>query len=122
MTIPLADTSALPYTSAVAMFAVVSIAGFQEKVSEGDKLKVPLLPEEPGKTVTFSQVLLIKKSDEDVVVGLPMITNASVEARILKHGKYDKIIGAKLRRRKRSRSIFGHRQDFSEIEITKIVA
>ncbi|MFH0769866.1 MAG: 50S ribosomal protein L21 [Candidatus Peregrinibacteria bacterium] len=104
------------------MFAVVSIAGFQEKVSEGDTLKVALLPGNVGDSVSFSQVYLLQKSDADIAIGMPLVNGASVEAKILQHGKHDKIIGAKLRRRKRSRSLFGHRQDFTEIEIVKIVA
>jgi len=102
------------------MFAVVQIAGFQEKVEEGMKLKVPTLDAEVGSTVTFKEVLLTAKSEEDVSVGTPVLTGASVEAKVLAHGKGDKIRVYKMRRRKRYRRLHGHRQGFTEIEISKI--
>ncbi len=104
------------------MFAVVAIAGFQEKVTEGMKLKVPTLSAEDGATVTFDQVLLLAKSASDVVVGKPYIAGASVQAKVLNHGKGDKIRVFKMRRRKRYRRVKGHRQGFTEIEVTGINA
>ena len=99
------------------MFAVVEIAGFQEKVTKGATLKVPLLPQEKGKVV-FSQVYLI--AGDTVKVGAPFISGASVEAEILRHGKGDKVRVQKALKRKRYRRLKGHRQDFTEISITKI--
>lgn len=104
------------------MFAVVKIAGFQEKVEEGMKLKIPLLSAEPGKIVTFSEVLLVSKGEGKTVVGTPAVTGASVEAKVLAEGKGDKIRVFKMRRRKRYRRTHGHRQDFTQIEVTKITA
>lgn len=104
------------------MFAVVKIAGFQEKVEEGMKLKVPLLSAEPGKTVTFSEVFLVSRGEGDTVVGTPAVAGASVEAKVLGEGKGDKIRVFKMRRRKRYRRTHGHRQGFTEIEVTKISA
>lgn len=102
------------------MFAVVTIAGFQEKVQEGDTLRVPLLDAEEGKTVTFKDVLLIAKSDDDVTVGTPTVSGAVVEAKVVGHGREDKIRVSKMRRRKRYRRVHGHRQDYTDIEVTKI--
>lgn len=102
------------------MFAVVDIAGFQEKVEEGMKLRVPTLSEKEGATVTFENVLLLVKSDTDVAVGMPLVDGASVEAKVLGHGKSDKIRVFKMKRRKRYRRDGGHRQGFTEIEVTKI--
>ncbi|NLG07286.1 50S ribosomal protein L21 [Candidatus Peribacteria bacterium] len=102
------------------MFAIVDIAGFQEKVTEGDALSVPLLDVEEGKTVTFDTVLLVARSDDDVTVGMPTVAGASVEAKVIAHGRGEKIRVFKMRRRKRYRRVHGHRQDFTDIEITKI--
>lgn len=102
------------------MFAVVDIAGFQEKVSEGDKLRVPSLKAEEGKSVTFDSVLLLAKSESDVRVGTPYVSGAAVEAKVLSHGVGDKIRVYKMHRRKRYRRTHGHRQGFTEIEVTKI--
>jgi large subunit ribosomal protein L21 len=104
------------------MFAVVSIAGFQEKVEEGMKLRVPTLASEPGSPVTFKDVLLVSRSVEDVRVGTPFVSGAAVEAKILCHGRGEKVRVFKMRRRKRYRRVKGHRQGFTEIEVTKINA
>jgi large subunit ribosomal protein L21 len=102
------------------MFAVVKIAGFQEKVSQGMKLKVPSLHAEPGKTVTFPEVLLVSKGEGEVTLGKPTVAGASVEAKVLAHGRAEKIRVFKMRRRKRYRRTKGHRQGYTEIEVTKI--
>lgn len=102
------------------MFAVVDIAGFQEKVKEGDKIKVPLLSGEEGKAVHFEKVLLFVGEKGEVSVGMPYLSGMAVEAKILGHGRGEKIRVAKMRRRKRYRRVHGHRQHFTEIEIMKI--
>lgn len=104
------------------MFAVVAIAGFQEKVSEGDKIKVPLIQAEPGKTVTFDKVMLISKDKAAVTIGTPLVAGASVTVKVLAHGKTDKVRGAIHGKRKRQLHFFGHRQDYTEVEVTKIQA
>lgn len=104
------------------MFAIVDIAGFQEKVEEGTKLRVPTLSEKEGGSVTFDKVLLLAKSDSDVSIGTPTVSGAAVEAKVLSHGKGDKIRVFKMKRRKRYRRDHGHRQGFTEIEVTKIKA
>ena len=71
------------------MYAVVDIAGFQEKVSEGDKLRVPTLKAEEGKSVTFDKVLLLVKGDSDMKVGTPLVSGAAVEVKVVGHGKGD---------------------------------
>jgi large subunit ribosomal protein L21 len=103
------------------MFAIVDIAGFQEKAEKGLKLRVPLHEAEVGKSLTFGNVLLLADG-ENVTVGTPYVQGASVEAKVLKHGKGDKVRIQKFKRRKRYRRVKGHRQDFTEIEITKVSA
>lgn len=102
------------------MFAIVDIAGFQEKVEKGMTLRVPLLAGEAGAAVTFDRVLLLVKDGGEIVIGTPHVSGASVEATIVKHGKGEKIRVFKMRRRKRYRRTHGHRQDFTEIEVKKI--
>ncbi len=103
------------------MFAIVDIAGFQEKVEKGLRLKVPLHASDSGKTLTFDKVLLISDGD-DVKVGAPLVSGASVEVKVLRHGKADKIRIQKFKRRKRYRRVKGHRQDYTEVEVMKITA
>lgn len=103
------------------MFAIVDIAGFQEKVEKGMKLRVPLLSSEAGKSLKFEKVLLIVDGN-NVNVGTPIVSGASVEAKVLSHGKGDKIRIQKFKRRKRYRRVKGHRQDYTEVEVVKITA
>lgn len=101
------------------MFAVVTIAGFQEMVQEGDIIRVPKLDAEEGKKVTFNDVLLISDG-KDSTVGTPTIDGASVEVTVTGHGRDKKIRVFKMLRRKRFRKTQGHRQHFTEVQITKI--
>jgi large subunit ribosomal protein L21 len=104
------------------MFVIVDIAGFQEKVTEGDALQVPLLDAEAGATVKFDKVYLVAKSDDDVTIGAPTVAGAMVEAKVIGHGHDATIRVFKMKRRKRYRRVHGHRTKYTEIEITKITA
>ncbi len=103
------------------MFALVDIGGFQERVEKGMKLKVPLQEAESGKVLTFDKVMLIADGDK-ITVGSPLVSGASVEAKVLGHGRSEKIRIQKFKRRKRYRRVKGHRQHFTEIEVTGITA
>jgi large subunit ribosomal protein L21 len=102
------------------MFAIVEIAGFQEKVQEGDTLQVPLLVGEKDDKITLSNVLMIVKGDDDITFGAPFVSGASVELKILAHGRGEKIRVFRMRRRKRYSKTRGHRQDFTTVEVMKI--
>ena len=102
------------------MFAIVDIAGFQEKVTEGALLKVPLLAKKVGDDVVFEKVLLYSQSESDTAVGTPYVSGISVRATVVSEGKHPKVRVAKFARRKRFRRVKGHRQDYTEIKVTKI--
>lgn len=102
------------------MFAIVDIAGFQEKAEKGMKLKVQKLDAKVGDSVKFEKVLLLS-SGTDATVGKPYVSGASVTAKVLAHGKGEKIVVRKFKRRKRYNKILrGHRQDYTEIEVTAV--
>lgn len=103
------------------MFAIVDIAGFQEKVSVGDKLHIQLQDAKEGDKLTFSNVLMISNNG-DLTIGTPSVQGASVEVKVLGHGRDAKIRVFKHKRRKRYMRLFGHRQHFTEIEVTGIKA
>lgn len=103
------------------MFAIVDIAGFQEKVEKGMKLQIPLQASEDGKNIIFDKVLLLVDGDT-ISVGAPIVKGASVEVKVLKHGKGDKIRIQKFKRRKRYRRVKGHRQNYTEVEVVGITA
>ena len=103
------------------MFAIVDIAGFQEKVEQGLKLRVQTLDSKVGDTVTFDKVLLVSEDGTDAVIGKPYVKGATVTATILAHGRGDKIVVRKFKRRKRyHKTLRGHRQNYTELEITAV--
>ena len=103
------------------MFAVIKTGGKQYRVAAGDKLKVEKLVGEVGSDITIDQVLMVADGD-NVTIGAPVIAGASVKAKVVAHGRGDKVLIFKMRRRKHYRKTQGHRQDFTEIQIENIAA
>ena len=101
------------------MYAVIKTGGKQHKVAEGEILKVEKLKASEGDPIDITDVLLIEK-DGEVTLGSPYIEGAKVTAKILKHGKEDKLTIIKMKRRKDYSKKQGHRQNFSEIQIEQI--
>ena len=101
------------------MFAVIESGGKQHTVSEGESLKVELLSVEEGATIEFDKVLMISDGI-DSKIGNPYVENAKVVAKLVSNGKHDKIRVFKMKRRKDYRRTYGHRQNFSEIQIESI--
>jgi large subunit ribosomal protein L21 len=102
------------------MFAIVTIAGQQFKVEEGQTLFVHQLAANAGDSVAFDQVNLIENNGA-VQVGAPYV-KAQVKASVLEHVKGDKVVVFKKKRRKGYRVKNGHRQSFSKIKIESILA
>ena len=101
------------------MYAIVEIAGQQFKVAKDQKVFVHRLASEEGNNVSFDNVLLLD-NDGEVTVGAPAINGASVEVKVLRHLKGDKVIVFKKKRRKGYRVKNGHRQYLTEILIEGI--
>jgi len=99
------------------MNAVIKTGGKQYRVSQGDKLNVESLVAEPGDELEMDQVLMIHDGDA-VEVGKPVIEGAKVTAKVIEHGRGDKIKIVKFKRRKHYRRQMGHRQNYTRIEIT----
>ncbi len=101
------------------MFAVIKTNGFQFLVSKGEKITIPALVGEVGKEVAFNQVLMIKDNG-DTTVGKPYVKGARVLGMVRKQGRLPKVVVFKFTRRTKYRRKRGHRQDYSEVEITQI--
>ena len=101
------------------MFAIVTIAGQQVKLEEGQEIFVNQLDAQEGDDVAFDQVHLID-NDGSVQIGTPIIKSAKVNATILNHAKGDKVIVFKKKRRKGYKVKNGHRQPFTKIKINSI--
>ncbi|MBD7989089.1 50S ribosomal protein L21 [Luteimonas sp. Sa2BVA3] len=100
------------------MYAVLVTGGKQYRVMQGETLRVELLDVEAGKEITFDNVLMLGDSD-GIKVG-DALKGASVTATVKAHGRADKVRIVKFRRRKHHRKQMGHRQHYTEIEITGI--
>ena len=101
------------------MYAIVDIAGQQFKVKAGQKLKVHRLEAEEGKHVELGNVLLVSNGTT-VNVGTPTVDGARIAAKVLSHGKGDKVLVFKKKRRKGYKKKRGHRQSLTQIKIESI--
>lgn len=103
--------------------AIIATGGKQYRVKVGQKLQIEKLEGEPGNQIVFGKdaVMLISEG-EKTQVGAPYLDKAKVEAKIVSHGRADKVTIIKMKRRKGYRRKQGHRQHFTEIEITNIQA
>ena len=101
------------------MYAIVDIAGQQIKVEKDQQIFVPAIEGKEGAKVDFDKVLLVDENGK-INVGSPTISGLKVSAEILEHGKGDKIIVFKKKRRKGYKVKNGHRQQFTKLLIKKI--
>ncbi|MBI3546341.1 MAG: 50S ribosomal protein L21 [Gammaproteobacteria bacterium] len=101
------------------MYAVIVTGGKQYRVAPGDVIRVEKLTAAAGETVNLERVLMVS-NDQDLRVGNPELAGASVTATVKSHGRGDKIKVFKMRRRKHYRKTQGHRQAYTELEITGI--
>ena len=101
------------------MYAVIKTGGKQYKVAAGDKLKVEKLEVAEGGKVVLDKVLVLADGDA-VTIGSPLIAGAKVNATVVSHGRGDKVMIFKFRRRKHYRKTQGHRQSYTEILIDDV--
>jgi large subunit ribosomal protein L21 len=100
--------------------AIFRSGGQQFRVTEGDVLRVATLAGEAGQGVVFDEVLAVLGDSPNI--GKPLVNGAQVKAEIVRHGRGEKLIVFKFRRRKRFKRKMGHRQNFTEVKITSISA
>ncbi|MBT4837901.1 MAG: 50S ribosomal protein L21 [Methylococcales bacterium] len=101
------------------MYAVIKTGGKQYRVKQGDTLRVEKINAEEGASIELDQVLMIN-NENDVVVGKPFIEGGKVSATVKSQGRAKKVNILKFRRRKHHMKKMGHRQSFTELEITGI--
>ncbi|MGY1409921.1 50S ribosomal protein L21 [Luteimonas sp. A611] len=100
------------------MYAVLVTGGKQYRVAQGETLRVEKLEAEAGNEISFDNILMLGGSD-GVTIG-DALKGATVTAKVVSHGRADKIRVIKFRRRKHHMKRQGHRQHYTEIEITGI--
>jgi large subunit ribosomal protein L21 len=101
------------------VYAVFRTGGKQYRASQGDKLRVERLEAEVGDTIEFDQVLLVGEG-ASVKLGTPLVSGGKVAGKVLAQGRAKKIDVIKFKRRKNYKRQHGHRQHFTEVEITSI--
>lgn len=101
------------------MYAVIETGGKQYRVTEGQSIKVEKLNADEGSSVNLDKVLLVANGDS-IKIGAPYVDGGKVTATVKSHGKGDKILIVKFRRRKHHQKIQGHRQQYTELQITGI--
>ncbi len=101
------------------MYAVVKTGGTQYKVAAGEKIKVEQIAADVGQEIVIDQVLAVG-SGADLKVGSPLVSGASVTAVVVAHGRHDKDRIFKMRRRKHYQKHGGHRQHYTELQISAV--
>lgn len=101
------------------MLAIIKTGGKQYKVAVGDKIKIEKLEGEAGAVIKFEEVLFVG-DEKDVKIGTPFVEGAVVEGTLVEQGRHKKVWGIKHKAKKRYKVKFGHKQLFTEVEITKI--
>ncbi len=102
------------------MYAVIATGGKQYRVTQGDVIRVEKLNAEEGASVNFENILLLNDGGGNITIGTPYIEGRKVTAKVRAHGRSKKIKVIKFRRRKHHRKQMGHRQAYTEVEITDI--
>ena len=102
------------------MYAVFRVSGFQYRAEEGAVVRVPLQKAATGDKIDINEIMLVK-GDSDAHIGTPLVDGAKIEAEVVETGKADKVRIYKYKRRTKYRRRQGHRQDFTDIKINKIV-
>jgi len=101
------------------MYAVIKTGGKQYKVAAGEKIKVEQIAADVGQEIVIDQVLAVGTGAE-LKVGTPLVAGATVKATVVSHGRHDKVRIFKMRRRKHYQKRQGHRQNFTELEISSV--
>ncbi|MBD3345959.1 MAG: 50S ribosomal protein L21 [Chitinivibrionales bacterium] len=104
------------------MYCIVEQGGYQFKVSEGDTIDIPHIDGDEGNEVGLEKVIGIQKDNEGFSAGTPVVEGVTVKGTIVKHGKGDKVMTIKKKRRKDYLRKKGHRQDYTSVKITSITA
>jgi large subunit ribosomal protein L21 len=103
------------------MYAVIKTGGKQYRVAAGEKIKVEQMPADVGQDIVLDEVLAVVNGDE-AKFGTPLVDGAKVTAKVLSHGRHDKVRIFKMRRRKHYQKHQGHRQNYTELQIEAITA
>ena len=100
------------------MYAIIATGGKQYRVSEGDVIYIEKIDAQVDSTVSFD--VLLVGNDGDVKVGTPIVEGVKAEGKVVGQVRGEKIVVFKYRPKKDSKSIRGHRQPYTKVQIEKI--
>ena len=103
------------------MYALIKTGGKQFKVASGEKIKVEQIAADVGQEIVIDQVLAVGNG-ADLTIGTPLVAGATVKATVVSHGRHDKVRIFKMRRRKHYQKHGGHRQQYTELQISSVAA
>ena len=103
------------------MYAVVAVGGKQYRVAPGDVIKVDTLAGDVGSEVEFSSVLAVMNDSNELTLG-SALAEARVKGTISEHGRGDKVIVFKFKRKKQYKRTIGHRQNYTAVRVSEILA
>ena len=101
------------------MYAVIQSGGKQYRVAPGDKIRVETIPFDSGETVELGGLLAVAQDSGEMLTG-DAISSAKVVAKVTGHGRADKIIVFKFKRKKQYKRTYGHRQNYTELQVTDV--
>ncbi len=113
------DAEKVLFLKGLNMYAVIKTGGKQYKVAAGEKIKVEQIAADVGQEIVIDQVLAVG-SGAELKVGTPLVAGATVKATVLSQGRHDKIRIFKMRRRKHYQKRQGHRQNYTELQISSV--
>lgn len=113
MTAKLASSSASAY-------AIVKAGGRQFRIVEGRMVRVPRIQASPGDEIKLEPILALIESEDKIKLGRPLIPGAMALCKVMRHGRFKKVVSYRYKRRKGYHRKKGHRQDFTEVLVTKI--
>jgi large subunit ribosomal protein L21 len=103
------------------MYAVIETGGKQYRVAPGDQVKVETLPGDVGTEVEFGRVLAVVNDANEVTAGAA-VAGARVKGTISEHGRGEKVIVFKFKRKKQYKRTIGHRQNYTQVRVSEILA
>jgi large subunit ribosomal protein L21 len=103
------------------MYAVIETGGKQYRVAPGDLVRVETLPGDVGSEVEFERVLAVVNDSNEVTAGAA-VASARVKGTIAEHGRGEKVIVFKFKRKKQYKRTIGHRQNYTQVKVSEILA
>ena len=103
------------------MYAVIEAGGKQFRVAPGDTIKIDTVAGDVGSQVQFGKIVAVMRDSNELVTGADL-GEARVTATIASHGRGDKVVVFKFKRKKQYKRTIGHRQNYTEVRIDEINA